>query len=85
MQVKTLGKSKPEVLFFLKALFHCLPSLHLKGTSTRYQMSEKDHIVSLYGWVPAAFCMRNSLEHTFLTLLLKKLTVPVELYIVKTT
>ena len=29
------------------------------------KMSEKDHTASLYGWVTAAFCMHNSLEHPF--------------------
>ena len=54
-----------------------------------WKMSEKDHIASLYCWVSAAFCMRNSLEQTFsLSLLLKKLQSRLKyylLYIVKTT
>ena len=54
-----------------------------------WKMSEKDHITSLYGWVPAAFCMCNSLEQTFsLSLLLKKLQSRLKyywLYTVKTT
>jgi hypothetical protein len=43
-------------------------------------MSEKDHIVSLCGWGPAAFCMHNSLEQTFLSLSpIEEATVPVEI------
>ena len=53
------------------------------------KMSEKDHITSVDGWVPAVFCMRNSLEQTFsLSLLFKKLQSPLKYYrlnIVKTT
>ena len=31
LQAKTWGKSNQEVMFFLKALFHWMPCLHLKG------------------------------------------------------
>ena len=91
LQAKTWGKSNPGHAVFPEiSLFHCLPSLHLKGyqpdsfsyglhmlwTVFRHlfwKMREKDHIASLYGWVPAAFCMRKSLEQTFyFSLLLKK-------------
>ena len=43
-------------------------------------MSEKDHIASLDGWVPAAFCMRNSVEQAFSLSLspIEEATVPVE-------
>ena len=54
-----------------------------------WKMSEKDHNASLYDWVPAAFCMHNSLEQPFsLSLLLKKLhsrLIYYRLHIVKTT
>jgi hypothetical protein len=54
-----------------------------------WKMSGNDHIASLYDWVPAAFCMHNSLEQTFsLSLLMKKLqsrSKYYRLYIVKTT
>ena len=66
LQVKT----QPGCAVFPESsLFHSLPSLDLKGyqpDSFSYGFhlvsgfySEKDHIASLDGWVPAAFCMRQ--------------------------
>ena len=45
-----------------------------------WKMSEKDHIASLYGWVPAAFCMPTAWSRHFLSLSpIEEATVPVEI------
>ena len=45
-------------------------------------MSEKDHIASLYGWVPAAFCMRNRLEQPFSLSPIEEATFPVDILLI---